>query len=62
MEFAELLINQRAIHTVAVESADIAEVLRRIKELDIDKRENTNYLEAIKRIIGLEAGDGGEHC
>jgi len=53
-EIAELLINGAAIKTIAVESADIAAVLKAKEMLGLQEYENVNYVMAIKRILGME--------
>ena len=53
-EIAELLINGAAIKTLAVESDNIAAVLKVIEMLGLEEYENVNYLLAIKRILGME--------
>jgi hypothetical protein len=53
-EIAELLINGAAIQTVAVESVDIAAILKAKDMLGLTDYENVNYLKAIKRIVGME--------
>jgi len=52
-EIAELLINSAAIKTVAVESTDMAAVLKTKETLGLQEYENINYLLAIKRILGM---------
>ena len=53
-EIAELLINGAAIKTMALESADIATLLKAKHLLGLHEYENVNYLLAIKRILGME--------
>jgi len=53
-EIVELLINDAAIKTVAVESDNIERVLKAIEMLGLQEYENVNYLLAIKRILGVE--------
>lgn len=53
-EIAQLLVNGAAIRTVAVESEDAEAVLQTKEILGLCEYENTNYLLAIKRIIGME--------
>jgi hypothetical protein len=62
LEFAELLINGKTLHTVAVESVETEEVKKLLKELDIANRENVNYPLAIRRMVGLEPEEAGENC
>ena len=53
-EVAELLINGAAIKTIAVESEDIAAVLKAKEMLGLQEYENVSYVMALKRILGLE--------
>jgi len=53
-EIAHLLINGAAIQTVAVELEDLDAILKAIDMLGLTEYENTNYLLAIKRIIGMK--------
>jgi hypothetical protein len=53
-EIADLLINGAAIKTMAVESTDIAAVLKAKEMLGLQEYENVNYVMALKRILGLE--------
>jgi hypothetical protein len=62
LEFAELMIDGKPIHTVAVEGTDPGKVLKWMKGLDIDKRENVNYPLAIRRMVGMEQEEAGDHC
>jgi hypothetical protein len=59
VEINELLVNGAAIRSVAVEAADADAVQRTRMEMGLDKYANVNYLQAIKRIVGLiQPGDG----
>ena len=53
-EIAELLVNGAAIKTIAVESEDIAAVLKAKEMLGLQEYENVNYVMALKRILGME--------
>jgi hypothetical protein len=53
VEINELLINGAAIRSVAVEATDAAAVLRVRDMVGLQPYENVNYLQAIKRILGL---------
>ena len=53
VEINELLVNGAAIKSVAVESADVAAVLRVRDMVGLRPYENANYLVAVKRILGL---------
>jgi hypothetical protein len=52
-EYAEVLINGARVATIGVESTDPERVLRAVRAIGLDGVENINYLQAIKRIIGL---------
>lgn len=52
-EVAELLINEAAIKTIAVESLDVGAVLQAMEILGLQEYENVSYLLAIKRILGM---------
>ena len=62
LEFAELMIDGKPVHSVAVEGTDPGEVVKWIEELDTGRRENVNYPLAIRRMVGLEPDEGGDHC
>jgi hypothetical protein len=55
-EIADLLINGAAIKTVAVESTDVAAVLKAKELLGLQEYQNVNYVLAIRRILGMEPG------
>jgi hypothetical protein len=61
-EFAEIMLDGKTTHTLAVEGAESRKVLELMKELDIHRRENVNYPLAIRRRVGLEPEEAGEHC
>lgn len=52
-EFADIMIGNDYLYTVAVESTDPNEVLTTVEQLDLNKLENINYIQAIKRLKGL---------
>lgn len=52
-EYGEVLFNGSKIETVCCESEDYAGMKKAIEALEIDKRENVNYLKAAKRSIGM---------
>jgi len=52
-EAAEVTVDGDLVRTVAVESTDIEAVKRTIVELGLDGIENINYIQAIKRMIGM---------
>ncbi len=51
-EFAEVLINGAKVFSVNSESTEIENILTTMKQTGMDKYENINYLQAIKRVIG----------
>ncbi len=55
VEINELLINGAAIRSVAVEATDVQAVLRVRDMVGLRPYENVNYVQAIKRILGLAA-------
>jgi hypothetical protein len=52
-ELDEVWINGADLHSVAIESTDPAAVLEASHTLGLDDLENVNYLQAIKRVIGM---------
>ena len=52
-EVAEVIINNKKVMTISVESTEINLIKKTIRDLGIDNFENINYLQAIKRIIGM---------
>ena len=52
-EFAEVQIYNKFIKTAAIESTEISDILETIKILQMDQYKNTNYLVAIKQILGM---------
>ena len=52
-EYGEILFNGSKIETACCESEDYAGMKKAIEALEIDKRENVNYLKAAKRSIGM---------
>lgn len=52
-EFAEVIIDKKYLLTISVESIEYEEVIRTINQLKLNKYENINYLQAIKRVMGL---------
>jgi len=53
-EIAEIEINGAGLQTVAVESVDVPAILKAKDMLGLNDYENINYLNAIKRVIGME--------
>lgn len=52
-EYAVVLINGAKIVTVSSESTEVENILRTISDLKLEGVENINYLQAIKRVIGM---------
>ena len=52
-ELDEVWINGAGLHSVAIELMDPATVLEARHTLGLDDLENVNYLQAIKRVIGM---------
>ncbi|MGC9357743.1 MAG: hypothetical protein ACP5GX_07750 [Anaerolineae bacterium] len=57
-EIAHLLVNGASIRTVAVESPNVEAVLKARHMVRLEEYANTNYLVAIKRIMGLRKAEG----
>jgi len=54
-EYAEVLVNGARVVTVATESTEVADLQRTIADTGMAGLENINYLQAIKRVIGMIA-------
>jgi hypothetical protein len=52
-ETGEVLINGAKVQTISCESTDAHEVINTIKNLGLSGVENINYVQAIKRVIGM---------
>ena len=52
-EVANVLINGAKVITLSSESTESEDVLKTINDLGLEKMENINYLQAIKRVTGL---------
>jgi hypothetical protein len=52
-EYAVVLINGARVVSVNSESTDVAAILQTIEDLRLGGVENINYLQAIKRVIGM---------
>jgi hypothetical protein len=52
-EYAEVLFNGAKLETACVESEDYGAMESVIKKLEIDEYENTNYLLAAKKVVGM---------
>ena len=52
-EFAKVLINGAMIYSINSESTEIDDIKTTLEDVEINQFENINYLQAIKRIIGM---------
>ena len=52
-EYGEVLINGARVVTINSESTEIDDIKKTIKEVGLEGVENINYLQAIKRVIGM---------
>ena len=52
-EVAEVLINGALLTTLNSESTEIDDIKKTMKDVGMDNYENINYLQAIKRVIGM---------
>jgi len=52
-EYGEVLINGARVVTINSESTEVADILKTVKEVGLEGVENINYLQAIKRVIGM---------
>ena len=52
-EYANVWINGAMVVTVNSESTELKDIQKTVKDLGIEGAENINYLQAIKRIIGM---------
>ncbi|KAF0129085.1 MAG: hypothetical protein FD155_2760 [Bacteroidetes bacterium] len=52
-EFGEVLINGAKIVTINSESTEVDDILKTVKDVGLEGVENINYLQAIKRVIGM---------
>lgn len=52
-EVAEVLINGALLMTLNSESTEIEDIKKTMADVGMDKYENINYLQAIKRVIGM---------
>ena len=52
-EVGEVLINGAKVMTINSESTEIEDIKKTISELGLEGVENINYLQAIKRVIGM---------
>lgn len=52
-EYGEVLINGARVVTINSESTEVADILKTVKDVGLVGVENINYLQAIKRVIGM---------
>jgi hypothetical protein len=52
-EYAVVLINGARVVSISSESTDVDAIRRTVREVGLDGVENINYLQAIKRVIGM---------
>lgn len=52
-EAGNVLINGARVETINSESTEIEDIKKTVKELGLEGVENINYLQAIKRVIGM---------
>jgi ribosomal protein L30/L7E len=52
-EYANVWINGAMVVTVNSESTELEDIQKTVKDLGLEGVENINYLQAIKRIIGM---------
>ena len=52
-EFGEVLINGAKVITINSESTEVEDIKKTVKEIGLEGVENINYLQAIKRVIGM---------
>ena len=52
-ETGSVLINGARVETICIESTEMDDILKAINEIGLAGIENINYLQAIKRVIGM---------
>lgn len=52
-EFATVLINGAKVMTISTESTEIVDIKKTMSNVGLNEYENINYLQAIKRVIGM---------
>jgi hypothetical protein len=52
-ETGVILINGARVNTINIESTDVETISKTIKDIGLEGIENINYLQAIKRVIGM---------
>ncbi|MDT3696188.1 MAG: hypothetical protein ROY99_07320 [Ignavibacterium sp.] len=54
VEIAEVTVDGKVIKTAAVEMEDPALVIKTVRELELDKFPNINYLRGLKNMVGMK--------
>ncbi len=54
-EYAEVLINGAMVVSLNSESTELDDIKKTLKDVGLTEKENINYLEVIKRVIGMTA-------
>ena len=52
-EYGEVLINVARVVTINSESTEVEDITKTVKDIGLEGVENINYLQAIKRVIGM---------
>jgi hypothetical protein len=52
-EYGEVLINGARLVTINSESTEVEDILKTMQDVGLEGVENINYLQAIKRVIGM---------
>jgi len=52
-EYGNVLINGARVFTINSESTEVEDIVKTIKDVGLEGVENINYLQAIKRVIGM---------
>jgi len=52
-EYGEVLINGARVMTINSESTEVDDIKKTVKDIGLEGVENINYLQAIKRVIGM---------
>ena len=52
-EYGEVLINGARVMTINSESTEVDDIKKTVKDIGLEAVENINYLQAIKRVIGM---------
>jgi hypothetical protein len=52
-EYGEVLINGARVYTINSESTEVEDIKKTVRDIGLEGVENINYLQAIKRVIGM---------